>query len=71
MDKKGAENLKSVLTVWRLDNAVLSDKNIQINNVADIVSSIFSPGKHYYFILNFFNRQVEYIHPAVEENTGL
>ena len=70
MNTKESENLKSVLTVWRQDNPVFRDKSIQIGNIADIVSSIFSPGKHYYFILNFFNRQIEYIHPTVEEILG-
>ncbi len=38
--------------------------------VNDIIASIFNPGKHYYFILNFFDLQFEYVHPTVEEIVG-
>ena len=53
-NEKKEEDLRNVLSVWAKENRIESTQNQQINHVSDIVASIFSPGKHYYFILYFF-----------------
>jgi DNA-binding CsgD family transcriptional regulator len=68
--KKKEEDLRNVLSVWAKENRIESTQKQQINHVSDIVASIFSPGKHYYFILNFSNQQLDYVHPSVEEVLG-
>jgi len=63
-------HLESVLSIWRASMKVPKDRSLPFENVSDIVSSIFTPGNYYFFILNFFDIQVEYIHPAVEGILG-
>lgn len=68
--KKKEEDLRNVLSVWAKDNRVENAQSQHINHISDIVASIFNPGKYYYFILNFSNQQLEYVHPSVEEILG-
>lgn len=65
-----SESLNSVITLWRQANQVKTDTSLRSDLVNDVIASIFSPGEHYYFILDFFDLQFTYVHPAVEKIVG-
>jgi DNA-binding CsgD family transcriptional regulator len=65
-----SENLMQVVSNWRKVNHVESPGQLQKNLINEIIASIFSPGKYYYFILDFFDLGFEYVHPTVEEIIG-
>ena len=65
-----SDNLQSVISIWQKSNYVEVNNPLQPGLVNDIIASIFNPGKHYYFILNFYDLQFKYVHPAVEEIVG-
>ncbi len=65
------ENKKSVVALWEKANHVEQDSHLPLLNATDLIASFFSPGKYYYFILNFFDIRFEYIHPATEYILGI
>jgi DNA-binding CsgD family transcriptional regulator len=64
------DNLKAVVTFLERENIVHEDLGAPSLSTSDIIASIFSPGEYYYFILNFFNFSIEYLHPTVEKIYG-
>ncbi len=48
------ENLKNVINVWRTANRVEVSNDLHAKHISDLVASVFSPGKNYYFILSFY-----------------
>jgi len=65
-----SENLMQVISIWQKNNKVESTRQLQENLFNNAIASIFSPGKYYYFILDFFDIGFEYVHPTVEEIIG-
>ena len=59
------ENLKAVVSFLERENYIYQDQGTPVLTPAELLASIFSPGPFYYFILNFFNFQLEYVHPTV------
>jgi len=66
----GTHHLQSVLSVWTESMKIPKNRGLPFENVSDLVATIFNAGEHYFFILNFFGIQIEYIHPTVEEILG-
>src|SRR5687767_9165443 len=64
------ENLKAVVSFLETANVVHEDLGSPSLSPAEIIASIFSPGEYYYFILNFFNFNIEYVHENVERIYG-
>ncbi|HMG15541.1 MAG TPA: LuxR C-terminal-related transcriptional regulator [Saprospiraceae bacterium] len=67
---KNAEDLHSVVSYWKKAHQVNTNNRLKTNQVHDLVESFFNTGKHYYYILNFFDLRFEYVHPTVEEFIG-
>ncbi len=65
-----SNNLQSVISLWRQANHIEISSQLRPELVNEIIASIFNPGKHYYFILDFFDLQFKYVHPTVEEIVG-
>jgi len=64
------DNLKAVINFLEQENIVYEDLGYPKLSPSEIIASIFSPGEYYYFILNFFNFQIEYVHPTVSTFYG-
>ena len=64
------ENLKAVVSFLERENYIYQDQGSPVLSPAELLASIFSPGPFYYFILNFFNFQLEYVHPTVVDFYG-
>lgn len=63
-------SLQSVISYWRSENFIGEGTALPVLNVADVVGSFFNPGHYYYFILDFFDMQVEYVHTTVKDIIG-
>ena len=63
-------NLREVINFLEKANIVHEDLGSPSLSPSEIIASIFSPGEYYYFILNFFNFNLEYVHPTVQNIYG-
>lgn len=65
-----SQNLLSVIDVWKKDNRVDAYHHLNGSMLTDMVASFFCPGDYYYFILDFFDLKISYVHPSVETIMG-
>lgn len=68
--QKAFEHYNAMVSVWDKTLRVNEDQKFELENATEVVQSIFNPGKHYYFILNFFDYQIEYTSSGVKEILG-
>jgi len=59
-------------SVWNRSSEHLSKGVIDLDRIRfdDLMASIFCPGPNYYFIFDFFDQKIKYIHPNVETVLG-
>ena len=63
---------KIMQSVWNRSSEHLSKGVIDLDRIRfdDLMASIFCPGPNYYFIFDFFDQKIKYIHPNVETVLG-
>jgi len=66
-------NNKILHSVWNQSNNIATTKDIYPENIKidKLLAGIFCPGPHYYYIVDFYDRQIKYINPSVKEVLGL
>jgi len=65
-------NVTKVLNSWGTEEKVLSPLNKQlILEVIDQIATLFAAGSFYYYILNFDNSQMDFVHEGVGEVLGI
>lgn len=65
-------NIRKVLNAWETENKILSpfDKQLTLK-VIDQIATLFAAGSFYYYILNFENLQMDFVHEGVGEVLGI
>ena len=66
-------NNKILHSVQNQSNNIATTKDIYPENIKidKLLAGIFCPGPHYYYVVDFYDRQIKYINPAVKEVLGL
>ena len=65
MQKGGISKTKSV---WESKNKILNPITAGLDlNIIDQIASLFAAGSYYYFIFNFENLQMQYVHHSIAE----
>ena len=55
-------------SVWETKNKIINPITAGLDlNIIDQIASLFAAGSYYYFIFNFENLQMEYVHHTIEE----
>lgn len=65
-------NITKVLKAWETENKILSpfDKQLTLK-VIDQIATLFAAGSFYYYILNFDNLQMDFVHEGTQEVLGI
>lgn len=64
--------IQKVFNVWEEKNKIhLESQAPQISDAIDQLGSFFAPGEHYYYIVNFTNLTMEYVHPSINHVLGI
>jgi len=60
-------------SLWNkfLDTMSTGDIEVEISEYDKLATSIFCPGPHYYFVIDFFNRQLTQVSSSIESLLGL
>ncbi|WP_274474204.1 helix-turn-helix transcriptional regulator [Mangrovimonas aestuarii] len=68
-----SQDIAQVLNLWKkqYSDHVKTFTPYQAIEQFKTFSSLFTPGHSYFYIINFHNLQLEYLHPSVEDVTGL
>lgn len=67
------ENAKILHNVWNKSSEKISAKNVkhEINEFNRLITSIFSPGAHYYYVVDFFDRELKQVSSSIKSILGL
>ena len=61
-------HITKILNVWESNNKILSPNSKQIAlKVIDQIAAMFAAGSYYYYVLNFENLEMEFVHDGVKE----
>ncbi len=69
--KKIQEDSKAIVDFWKTVNPIREDKQLPAVNVNEVLANIFSPGKYFYFLINFFDIRLEYVHHTITDLLGI
>jgi DNA-binding CsgD family transcriptional regulator len=60
-------------SVWNKSTNIATSKDIYPENIKidQLLAGIFCPGPHYYYVVDFYDRQIKYISRPVREVLGL
>jgi len=60
-------------TVWNDSKEYISKRNIELDKIKldEVISSVFSNGPFYFYILDFVTMEIKYISPSVRDIHGL
>jgi DNA-binding CsgD family transcriptional regulator len=65
-------NITKVLNVWETEERLLSPIKKQLTlEVIDQIATLFAAGSFYYYILNFDNLQLDFVHEGIREVLGI
>jgi len=66
-------NNKIMQAVWNRGSAHIIKESIEIDGIRfdELMASIFCPGPFYYYVVDFFNREIKYMNVNVESILGL
>lgn len=65
-------NTTKVLRVWEREDSILSPVNKQLTlELIDQIATLFAGGSFYYYILNFDNLQLDFVHEGIQEVLGI
>ncbi|MBC3759101.1 PAS domain-containing protein [Hyunsoonleella sp. SJ7] len=66
------ENARKVTRVWETENKILNpNKKEVLLDVVDQVASLFSAGPFYYYIINFEDVTMDYVHDGIVDVLGV
>ncbi len=66
------ENIAKIMNVWESENKILKPVKQELYlDIIDQVASLFSIGSYYYYILNFENLEMEFVHDGVQDILGI
>jgi DNA-binding CsgD family transcriptional regulator len=66
------ENVTKILNVWETNNKIRNPvKNELYLDIIDQVASLFAAGSYYYYILNFTNLEMEFVHQGIKNVLGI
>jgi len=67
------QNNKIMHDVWNRAFAHITKENIESENIHfdELMASIFCPGPYYFYVVDFFDRQIKYMNANVERILGL
>lgn len=66
-----ADSLK-VFSVWNERNSILQPKKKELLiEIIDQIASLFAVGSYYYFVVNFENITMDFVHEGVRDNLGV
>ncbi|WP_372757971.1 LuxR C-terminal-related transcriptional regulator [Mariniflexile sp.] len=66
------EDSAKVFNVWRKENPIYRPNNKELLlEIIDQVTSLFAAGSYYYFILNFENITIDFIHESIKDVLGI
>lgn len=66
------ENISKILNVWKSNNKILQPVKKELYlDIIDQIASLFSIGNYYYYILNFENLEMEFVHVGIQNVLGL
>lgn len=66
------DNIAKIRNVWETKNKILKPVKKELYlDIIDQVASLFSIGSYYYYILNFDNLLMEYVHPGTTDVLGI
>lgn len=64
--------ISKVKEVWEKENKILSPVPFKAyKEIIDKAAKLFSAGSYYYYIFNFENLEMEYVHPNVQDILGI
>jgi DNA-binding CsgD family transcriptional regulator len=66
-------NKKMLHATWNRLSDVITRKNIDMEGIRydEVMASIFSPGPYYFYIVDFYDRQIKQISPEIQSILGL
>lgn len=66
-------NSKILHSIWNksADIATLKDNFLDDIKIDELLGNIFCPGPNYHYIVDFYDRQLKYVSPAINEVLGL
>lgn len=62
---------KAIVDFWKTVNPIREDRQMPVININEVLTSIFNPGKHFYFLVNFFDLRLEYVHHTITDLLGI
>ncbi|MFD2726443.1 LuxR C-terminal-related transcriptional regulator [Hyunsoonleella rubra] len=66
------ENARKVTRVWETENKILNpSKKEVLLDVVEQVASLFSAGPFYYYIINFEDVSMDYVHEGIKDVLGI
>ncbi len=71
--KNGLRNADLMHDVWNRYSDIITVNNLESDNIwfDELMASVFSPGHYYYYIVDFYDRQIKRISNGVENILGL
>jgi DNA-binding CsgD family transcriptional regulator len=61
-----------VLSIWESNNKILQPIKKELHlDVIDQIASLFAIGSYYYYILNFENLELEFVHSGIQDVLGI
>jgi DNA-binding CsgD family transcriptional regulator len=66
-------NTKVLHSIWNksADIATSKDQLLEDLKIDELLGNIFCPGPHYYYVVDFYDRQLKYVSPSISEVLGL
>lgn len=67
------DKAKLLHDVWDNSASIITKKEVPLSRQQfdELIASLFCPGPFYYYIVDFYDRQIKYMHPNVKPVLGL
>ncbi|TCC97826.1 LuxR C-terminal-related transcriptional regulator [Pedobacter hiemivivus] len=66
------QNAEILHGIWNKSKDIITSRNIDLDVSPDqIMSSFFCAGPYYYYVVDFYDRQIKYMSPYIEDVLGL
>jgi len=66
-------NNKILHSIWNQSTDIATTQEVSSAEVKidNLLANIFCPGPHYYYVVDFYDRQLKHVSPTIREVTGL
>lgn len=66
------KHIANILGVWERENTIVKPRKKELAlKLVDQIASMFAAGSYYYYILNFENLEMEFVHDGTKEILGI